>query len=75
MSQLIRISIILKLYNQIFVYHYYSCVPCTISYDRFFSGKYKFFGKLDNIIYQLQETQILINLRIFYSNYNTLLIY
>ena len=39
------------------------------------SGIYKFFGKLDNIIYQLQETQILINLRIFYSNYNTLLIY
>ena len=38
------------------------------------SGKYKFFGKLDNIIYQLQEMQILINLRIFYSNFNTLLI-
>ena len=39
------------------------------------SGKYLFFGKLDIIIYQLQEMQILINLRISYSNYNTLLIY
>ena len=42
---------------------------------KYLSRKYKFFGKIDNIIYKLQETQILINLRIFYSNYKTRLIY
>lgn len=47
----------------------------NINSQRYFKYKYKFFGKLDNIIYQLQETQILINLSIFYSIYNTLLIY
>ena len=33
-----------------------------------FSRKYNFSGKIANIIYQLQEAQVLINLRIFYSS-------
>ena len=55
MSHLIRISIILKLYNQIFVYYCYSGVPYAISYDRFFSGKYLFFGKLWKIYLHVMQ--------------------
>ena len=36
--------------------------------ETFLSRKYNFSGKIANIIYQLQEAQVLINLRIFYSS-------